>query len=104
MNTFVRKCIYNSAGKTFLNIKTKPGSKKEGIVSIDEDQIVVSIKAAPIDGKANKDVIEYFSDILKISKSDIQIEKGTTNKNKTLSINFEFKEEDLMEIFKNNLI
>jgi uncharacterized protein (TIGR00251 family) len=43
-----------------LSIRVKPGSKKEGF-SLEDNELVVKISDSPIDGKANKGVINAFA-------------------------------------------
>ena len=54
-----------------LRLKVKPGSKKDEILREDDRTLTVKIRAQPVDGKANKYLIEYFSKILNVPKSKI---------------------------------
>ena len=56
--------------------------------------IKIKITAQPIDGKANKAVIEYLSKTFKIPKTSIEILKGETSKDKTII----FKTNDIEKI------
>ena len=66
-----------------LHIKISPNAKKNEIIKTEEG-IKIKITALPIDGKANKAVIEFLSKTLKIPKTYIQIIKGETSKEKTI--------------------
>jgi len=103
---FSHKCIYRHlfGSKIFINIKTKPGSKREGISFITDDEICVNIKAPPVEGKANLAIIKYFSDVFDLSKSSIAIEKGETNKNKIISVGCAYTEEEIFNMLKENMI
>jgi uncharacterized protein (TIGR00251 family) len=103
-NTNIPKCICKKLSKIFLTVRAKPGSKKEGIVSVDEEEIVISIKAQPVDGKANTAIISYLSDIFDLSKSDISLEKGGTSKNKLISMTDCYTEDEVLNILKENLL
>ncbi len=65
------------------NIKISPNSKKNEIIK-SEAEVKIKITAQPIDGKANKALIEYLSKEFKIPKTSIQILKGETSKEKTI--------------------
>ena len=65
-----------------VNIKISPNSKKNEIINEGEFS-KVKITAQPIDGKANKALIEYLSKNFKIPKTSIKILKGETSKEKT---------------------
>lgn len=69
-----------------LRIKVKPGSKTDEIVREADGGLKVKIKAQPVEGKANKYLVEYLSGVLDIPKSKITLLKGETNSFKTLEI------------------
>ena len=68
-----------------INIKIVPNSSKNDIV-IEDGFVKVKIMAQPIEGKANKALIEYLSKLIKVPKTKINIVKGETSKDKTLFI------------------
>ena len=49
-----------------------------------EEGIKIKITAQPVDGKANKALVEFLSKYFKIPKTSIEIVKGHTSKEKTL--------------------
>ena len=53
-----------------------PGAKRNEVLRFEEGVWHLKIAAPPVEGKANKELIEYLSEILDISKSRIIIEKG----------------------------
>ena len=66
-----------------VNLKIIPNSSKNDIV-LEDGFIKVKITAQPIEGKANKALVEFLSKKFKIPKTSIEIVKGDTNKEKTL--------------------
>lgn len=66
-----------------VNIRISPNAKKNEIIN-DGDIIKIKITAQPVDGKANKALIEYLSKNFKIPKTSIKILKGETSKDKTI--------------------
>ena len=65
------------------NIKISPNAKKNEIIH--EGKFVkIKITAQPIDGKANKALVEFLSKYFKIPKTSIKILKGETSKEKTV--------------------
>ena len=68
-----------------VNLKIVPNSSKNDIV-IEEEFAKVKITAQPIEGKANKALIEFLSKKFKIPKTNIEIVKGETSKEKTIFI------------------
>ncbi len=66
-----------------IKIKIVPNSSKNDII-LEDEFIKVKVTAQPIENKANKALIEYFSKLFKIPKTSIEIVKGDTSKEKTL--------------------
>lgn len=66
-----------------INFKISPNASKNEIIKT-EDGIKIKITAQPIDGKANKALVEFLSKHFKIPKTSIEIVKGHTSKEKTL--------------------
>ena len=79
------------------HIKISPNSKKNEIVR-EEEYTKIKITAQPIDGKANKALIEFLSKNFKIPKTSIKILKGETSKEKTIL--FETKDEEKLQKLK----
>ena len=68
-----------------LSLKIVPNSSRNDIV-FEEGFIKVKITAQPIEGKANKALIEFLAKRFKIPKTSITIVKGEVSKEKTLFI------------------
>lgn len=66
-----------------VNLRISPNAKKNEIIK-DGDIIKVKITALPIDGKANKALVEFFAKNFKIPKTSIEILKGETSKEKII--------------------
>lgn len=61
-------------------------NSKVNLIDFGEEYIKIKIMARAVEGKANKAIIEYFSDILKIAKSKITIINGEKSSIKTIQI------------------
>ena len=68
-----------------IQIKISPNDTKNEIIK-DEAGIKIKLTAQPVEGKANKALIEFLSKQFKIAKTSIIILKGETSKDKTLLI------------------
>lgn len=68
-----------------VQLKIAPNSSKNEILK-DDTGVKVKLTAQPIEGKANKALIEFLSKQFKIPKSSVIITKGETSKDKTLLI------------------
>ena len=54
-----------------LRIKVKPNSKTDEVIREADGSLKVKIKAQPVEGKANKYLVEYLSKVLNLPKSNI---------------------------------
>ena len=83
-----------------VKIRISPNASKNEIIRTD-DGIKIKITAQPIDGKANKAVIEFLSKEFRIPKTSIEIVKGLTSKDKTLL--FRINDQGKADIIKSKL-
>ena len=71
--------IHNSK----LKVLVKPNSKKSEILGYDKNMVKVAIKEPADKNKANKEVIKFFSKLL---KKKVRIKSGLTSREKILEI------------------
>ena len=67
-----------------LNVRAQPRSSRSGIDGILGDAVKVRIRCAPVDGKANKELIETLADAFDLPKSAIVFKGGETSKTKRI--------------------
>lgn len=63
-----------------ITVKIQPNAKKSEIVGREGDVLKIRIKAPPVEGKANDELIRFLSKEWKIPKSEIKIVYGKTGK------------------------
>ena len=68
------------------SIKVKPNSKNQAIVKEEDGSLTVHLKSPPVDGKANKELIELLAQEFSVSKSQITILIGLSGRNKLVNI------------------
>lgn len=77
----------NEQKPVYLSIRAVPGSKRSQVVGfMDDGSLKIKIKAKPIEGKANKEIIKLLADILKINENDLEITSGQTSRRKIIKI------------------
>jgi uncharacterized protein (TIGR00251 family) len=88
MSQFVNKELSNRQIAKFmiLYLTIKPGSRKDEFIVEHDDRIKVKIKEQPVEGKANKYLVNYLSEIFDVPKSKIELLKGENNPHKKVSI------------------
>jgi len=69
-----------------ISIQVHASAKKNEITRLENGVWHLKIAAPPVEGKANKKLIEFISEVLGVSKSRITIEKGVTNHRKLIII------------------
>ena len=83
-----------------LFIYTQPGASKNEVVGFygEPARIKIKVKARPVEGEANAEVITFLAKLLGIAKSKIQIERGHTSRQKDLLIDLPegLKEDEVM--------
>ncbi len=67
-----------------LNVRAQPRSSKAGIDGLLGEAVKVRIRCAPVDGKANKELIETLADAFGVAKSAVVFKGGETSKTKRL--------------------
>lgn len=65
-----------------LKIVVQPNARKTKILGLYDNMVKVAIAAPPVDGKANKQVAVFFSEIFGIKKSEVEIVSGAHSRKK----------------------
>lgn len=69
-----------------LAVLVTPNAKKSGCVGIYGDLLKIKLRAQPIDGKANDEVLRYIANILDVPRGAVVITHGLTNRRKIIEI------------------
>jgi len=67
-------------------VRVQPNAGRSEVLGFKNGCLRIKIAASPIKGKANRELLSLLSDVLKISKCNIAIKKGTTSKTKVIGI------------------
>ena len=67
-----------------LNVRAQPRSSRSGVDGVVGDALKVRIRSAPVDGKANKELVETLADAFSLPKSRVSFAGGETSKNKRI--------------------
>lgn len=75
----------HSKGST-LSLYIQPGASKSEISGEHGGRLKIKIKARPVDGEANENLIEFLAEVLKISKAKIHLISGESSRQKVILV------------------
>lgn len=70
----------------FIQVKVKPNARVSTLEEQEDGTWLAQLKAAPVDGKANKELIELIAEHFQCRKSAISIKSGAASRLKLIRI------------------
>ena len=68
METKTKSIFSASAEGVILNVRVQPKSSRSGVDGVVGDAIKVRVKSAPVDGKANRELVETLAEALGVGE------------------------------------
>jgi uncharacterized protein (TIGR00251 family) len=72
--------------KVILSLYIQPKASLCRIVGLHDKDLKLAVKAPPVDGRANTEVISFMAKLLKVPKSSIEIHRGKQGRRKKLLV------------------
>ena len=72
--------------KTKIWVQVHPNARGNEVQGEKDGIWQLRIAAPPVGGRANQELVKFLSDVLQISKSNLEIEKGLTGRRKLIAI------------------
>lgn len=72
--------------RLILSLRVQPRASKAGIEGVREGRLAVRLHAPPVDGAANKALIELMAEAFGVPKSRIELLAGLTGREKRVAI------------------
>jgi uncharacterized protein (TIGR00251 family) len=69
-----------------LRVRVKPRSAKDSLSQLDDGNWVARVKAPPVDGKANKELLALVARHFGTRKANVTIKSGTSGRIKIVPI------------------
>ena len=70
-----------------LAIRVTPRAKRNEVVEVlADDTVKIRLTAPPVEGKANKALVDFLADLMGVPQSKIEIVAGATGRDKLVSI------------------
>lgn len=76
--------LTETADGTVLNVRAQPRSSRAGVDGLIGDAVKVRVKCAPVDGKANREILETLADAFDLPKSRVVFKSGETSRQKRI--------------------
>lgn len=67
-----------------LNVRAQPRSSRAGLDGVLGEAVKVRVRCAPVDGKANRELVETLADAFGLPKSSVVLKSGETSKTKRI--------------------
>lgn len=90
-SAFIAKLKQEKENRSWMQkqVKVKPNAKKQAIEESTDGSLTVHLKSPPVDGKANKELIELLADQFDVPKSKIRIKSGLSSRTKWVEIDID---------------
>ncbi len=88
--------VRSSSKGALLSVRVQPRAGRDEIIGPHGDTLKIRLKAAPVDGAANKALLKFLGKQLRLPPSSIQILRGHSGREKLLCFS-SLKEEALKD-------
>ena len=78
--------IMKTATGAMFRVRVQPGASKNEIVGLQEDALKIRISAPPVEGKANKALVQFLAEQLTVKRSQVEILSGHATRRKTIHV------------------
>jgi len=72
--------------KTDIKVRVVPRSSRNQIIGVDDGIFKIKLTAPPVDGKANKALIEFLAGRLGLARGKVEIISGERSRQKSVRI------------------
>ncbi len=69
-----------------LYCHVQPGAKQNKLSGLYDNCLKIQLKTAPVEGRANKALIDFLANIFDTRKSQVSIKRGLSSRRKTIVI------------------
>lgn len=78
--------VVDSQDGAIVAVRAQPRSSRALVEGVVGDALKIRIRSAPVDGKANKELVETLAGALGVAKSRVFFKSGETSKTKRLVV------------------
>lgn len=88
----MRPWVKNLHNGVLLSLYIQPAAASNRVSGVHGQRLKIKIKARPQDGEANEGLIEFLSDIFKVSKSKLHLVRGESSRQKDILVELPLEE------------
>ncbi len=78
--------VQQQGDELLLTLYIQPKASRDAFVGLHGEELKVAITAPPVDGKANRHLIQFLAKQFRVAKSQVQLEKGQLGRHKQIRI------------------
>lgn len=77
---------FERQGTALLEVHVQPGARSTEAVGMHGTRLKIRLSAPPVDGKANRALVDWVADWLGVARAGVSVVRGETSRQKTLRI------------------
>lgn len=78
--------VCTTADGAVINVRVVPRASRSEVAGEMGDALKIRLQAPPVEGKANKALVEFLAEALDIPRRNVEILSGESNRNKRVLI------------------
>ncbi len=83
--------VMNAEKNEFLTCRVAPNARKSEVVGWGADEkgrplLMVKLKAPPVEGKANEELLRFIAELLSCAKGEVELVRGASSRVKVVSV------------------
>jgi len=82
----VLDCVHATPHGCGIRVLVQPKARKPGVLGVVGDRIKIGVKAAPEDGKANRELLKFLGRLLDVPSGALRIAVGETSRRKEIAV------------------
>jgi uncharacterized protein len=90
MSTANERCalsaLVQEGADCLVRVWAKPRASRSRVVGMTEERVEIQLAAPPVEGAANKELIEFVSKLAGVSRSRVSLEKGASSRHKVVRV------------------
>ncbi len=79
-------CLTESKEGVLVSVKVIPNASRNKVMYVKDGNLVVKVSSPPLDGKANKSLVQVLSSFFDVKKKDVLLLKGEKSRKKQVLI------------------